>query len=214
MRLRRKPGTREKLMNEFEEYVVNEPGKLRGRWRDVLDREEIQVEFGSGKGRFITTKAVNEPDTGFIGVEKEPEVLLKTAKKAEEGQPENLKLLYFDVAGAEAVFAQGELDRIYLNFSDPWPKRRHSKRRLTHRDFLAMYGRLLAPGGEIHFKTDNRGLFEFSLNEFCAAGWDMKNIRLDYGLMEAPGDVPTEYEERFRSLGQSIYRLEAWLRQA
>ncbi len=210
MRMRRTPGARERLHDEYGRFVVDRPETHRGHWRGILGRDRLEVELGAGKGQFIVTKADRSPDVGYVAVEREPDVLLKAARKASRVLPDNLLLLHLDVDLIAEAFEPREVDRIYLNFSDPWPKNRHAKRRLTHRVYLDKYAQILAPGGEIHFKTDNEGLFEYSLEELSHRGWRLKNVRLHYGEGESPGDVPTEYEERFRGLGQRIFRLEAF----
>lgn len=209
MRIRRRKNAAEILAAEYEDFVQNQPEALRGRWKESYGCRVLHAEFGSGKGRFITTMAERHPAVLHVAVEREPEVLIKTAEKARRALPDNLHLINTDVERIEEVFAPGEVDRLYLNFSDPWPKNRHAKRRLTHQRFLARYRRILAPDAELHLKTDNRLLFEFSLNELCADGWRLKNIALDYQPAEDADDVMTEYEERFREKGQPIYRLEA-----
>ena len=214
MRIRRRKNAAEILCQEYADFVIKEPNELKGKWKETFGMDTLYAEFGSGKGRFVTTKALNQPDVLYVGVEREPEVLIKTAEKAIRKLPENLRLINTDVEFITDVFEPGEVDRLFLNFSDPWPKKRHAKRRLTYQTFLARYQEILAPGAEIHFKTDNRGLFEFSLNEFSACGWRMKNIQLDYQPAEDSDDIMTEYEQKFRGLGQPIYRLEAFLPQA
>jgi tRNA (guanine-N7-)-methyltransferase len=145
----------------------------------------------------------------LIGVEKVEEVLLKAARKAKELQLPNLALLWVDVRELDKIFAPGEVDRLYINFCDPWPRRRHAKRRLTHTRFLQIYAKILKQDGEIHFKTDNEELFEFSLNEFSENGWKLKNICLDVAKRGPEDNITTEYEEKFQELGSPIYRCEA-----
>ncbi len=164
-----------------------------------------------GKGRFLSTMARQNPDISFIGVEVVEEVLLDAVRRMNRsgGIPDNLRLVWMNASLLEELFAPGEIDRIYLNFSDPWPKTRHAKRRLTHASFLKQYADLLKPEGQIHFKTDNQGLFEFSLNEFSACGWKLQNIQLDMYKKLPEGNVATEYELKFHEAGMPIYRLEA-----
>lgn len=209
MRLRRKPGADQKLVTEYAGLVASEPLALRGRWKEALGGQRLEVEIGAGKGQFIIEKARLFPEVAFLAVEREPDVLLKAARKTGSGLPPNLRLLLFDAAAIDEVFDPGEVGRIYLNFPDPWPKNRHAKRRLTARSFLEKYQRILEPGARIHLKTDNGPLFAFSIEEFSRMKWTLHGVRLDYGLREAEGDVPTEYEERFRAAGQRIFRLEA-----
>ncbi len=210
-RVRKQPGTREALLARAPALVTG-PERQAGKWSALFgDNLPIAVEIGMGKGRFLSTMARQNPARNFIGMEVVGEVLLDAVKRMERsgGIPANLRLVWGNAAILDGMFAPGEVDRVYLNFSDPWPKRRHRKRRLTHRSFLRLYAQILRPGGEVHFKTDNRLLFEFSLNEFCDCGWRLKNIRLDLYRDLPPDNVPTEYELKYREQGEPIYRLEA-----
>ena len=208
MRIRRKPGTKEYLMASS--LVINEPQAFQGRWQEFFQRENpLHVELGTGKGKFITTMAKLFGDVNYLGVEKVPEVLIKAVKKAELLGITNLAFLMLDVFQLPEVFAEGEVDRFYLNFSDPWPKARHAKRRLTNPKLLECYRKILKPGGEIHLKTDNEQFFEYSLNQFALQGWQLRNICLDMAQRGPEFNVTTEYEEKFREQGLKIYRLEA-----
>ncbi len=148
------------------------------------------------------------PEANFVGMEVQLGVLYYAAQKLYEGEHTNAKVSLFDIEGIENIVEQGEVDRFYINFCDPWPKARHAKRRLTYRTFLDRYARLLGEGGEIHFKTDNEGLFLFSLEEFKECGWELKNVTYDLHSTDTP-NVKTEYEEKFSAKGQPIFRLEA-----
>ena len=210
-RVRKQPGTREALM-QYAPIVVLEPEQHKGKWQDVFgNANPIQMEVGMGKGKFISTMARQHPEINFIGVEVIEEVLLDAVKRMNraEGIPENLRLVWINASLLEDLFLPGEVDRIFLNFSDPWPKTRHAKRRLTHKGFLDQYAAILKAEGQVHFKTDNQGLFEFSLNEFCACGWHLQNIQLDMYQKLPEGNVATEYETKFHNQGMPIYRLEA-----
>ena len=210
-RVRKQPGTREALM-QYAPIVVLEPEQHKGKWQDVFgNANPIQMEVGMGKGKFISTMARQHPEINFIGVEVIEEVLLDAVKrmKRAEGIPENLRLVWINASLLEDLFLPGEVDRIFLNFSDPWPKTRHAKRRLTHKGFLDQYAAILKAEGQVHFKTDNQGLFEFSLNEFSACGWRLQNIQLDMYQKLPEGNVATEYETKFHNQGMPIYRLEA-----
>ncbi len=210
-RVRKQPGTREALM-QYAPIVVLEPEQYKGRWHKVFGNENpIQIEVGMGKGKFVSTMARQNPDINFIGVEVIEEVLLDAVKRMNraDGVPDNLRLVWINASLLEDLFAQGEVDRVYLNFSDPWPKTRHAKRRLTHKSFLDQYAGILKAEGQVHFKTDNQGLFEFSLNEFSACGWGLQNIQLDMYQKLPEGNVATEYETKFHAQGMPIYRLEA-----
>ena len=166
----------------------------------------IRIEIGMGKGRFLMDMARLYPEINFIGIEKYSSVLLRAVQKLEEEELPNVRLIRMDAEDLENVFAQGELDRIYLNFSDPWPKDRHAKRRLESRQFLARYDQILKKDGTIEFKTDNRALFDFALEEVEAAGWTLNektfDLHADARLNE--GNVMTEYEERFSAQGNPI----------
>ena len=210
-RVRKQPGTREALM-QYAPIVVLEPEQHKGKWQDVFgNANPIQMEVGMGKGKFISTMARQHPEINFIGVEVIEEVLLDAVKRMNraEGIPENLRLVWINASLLEDLFLPGEVDRIFLNFSDPWPKTRHAKRRLTHKGFLDQYAAILKAEGQVHFKTDNQGLFEFSLNEFSACGWRLQNIQLDMYQKLPEGNVATEYETKFHNQGMPIYRLEA-----
>ena len=197
---------------QYAPIVVLEPEQHKGKWQDVFgNANPIQMEVGMGKGKFISTMARQHPEINFIGVEVIEEVLLDAVKRMNraEGIPENLRLVWINASLLEDLFLPGEVDRIFLNFSDPWPKTRHAKRRLTHKGFLDQYAAILKAEGQVHFKTDNQGLFEFSLNEFSACGWRLQNIQLDMYQKLPEGNVATEYETKFHNQGMPIYRLEA-----
>lgn len=210
-RVRKQPGTREALM-QYASFVVLDPEQQKNRWQELFGNDHpIQMEVGMGKGKFIRTMAQQNPDINFIGVEVIEEVLLDAVKRMNRvgGIPNNLRLVWSNADLLEALFAPGEIDRIYLNFSDPWPKTRHAKRRLTHKGFLNQYAAILKADGQVHFKTDNQGLFEFSLNEFSDCGWKLQNIQLDLYRKLPEENVATEYEMKFHMQGLPIYRLEA-----
>lgn len=210
MRIRRIKNVEEKMLDKYAYMIITRPGDLRGKWCETFGKKALYLELGTGKGRFISQKAAQDRDALYVGIDKEPEIVFRAAEKSDRALPNNLKLIHFDGARLDEIFAEDELDHLFLNFSDPWPKNRHEKRRLTFPSFLDQYRKLLKEGGEIHLKTDNRDFFEYSLNSFCGQGWRLKNIRLNYMLAENSHDIMTEYEQRFRDLGQPIYRLEAW----
>ena len=162
-----------------------------------------------GKGRFLMDMALLYPEINFIGIEKYSSVLLRAVQKLEEEELPNVRLIRMDAEDLENVFAQGELDRIYLNFSDPWPPNRQRKRRLTWRAYLEVYDEILRQQGDLCFKTDNQRFFEWSLQEICQFGWLIQNISLDLHNSDFEGNVMTEYEEKFSAEGYRIYRLEA-----
>ena len=206
MRLRNIPGAREEML--VNPYVVHDPEACRGRWQEFFGNQNpIHLEIGTGKGRFLTELAAKNPDINFLGMEKYASVLLRAVQKQEALALPNLRFLCADAKDLEALFSDGEIARIYLNFSDPWPKDRHAKRRLTACNFLELYARVLSSQGALAFKTDNRPLFDFSLAQAKEAGWRVEDIT--YDLHEspfAPDNIMTEYEERFSSLGNPICR--------
>ncbi len=209
MRLRRKPGTKEVLLALVPPLVI-EPQANSGKWQQYFgNTNPIHLELGTGKGRFITALAQNNSQINYIGLELKEEVLLMGVKKAVEQNLENIAFIWGNVQELEKYFAPGELARIYINFCDPWPKKRWAKRRLTHRRFLASYKNLLNDQGQIHFKTDNKELFEFSLNEFVDEKWQLQNITLDLYKNPPEDNIATEYELKFKEKGMPIYRLEA-----
>ncbi|MBC7765237.1 MAG: tRNA (guanosine(46)-N7)-methyltransferase TrmB [Hyphomonadaceae bacterium] len=209
MRVRRKRGTMEKLA-VFDTLYCQAPQEMKGKWRTFLpNAQALHVEIGTGKGRFITTLAQLHPDIMFVAVEYVEEVLLKAVQKAEALGLKNVQFLRIDAAELETIFEDGEIDQIYLNFSDPWTKNKQAKRRLTYRAFLERYKSCLAHHGAIYFKTDNEKLFEFSLNEFCAMDWKLSNITFNLHNSGFEGNIMTEYEEKFSLLGMKIFRVEA-----
>jgi tRNA (guanine-N7-)-methyltransferase len=209
MRLRNIPGA-ESALREYPTFVDNAVS-YKGKWHEYFGNSNpIHVEIGCGKGRFINTLAERHPDINFIAVELKAEVVLRAVQRTEYREIPNLAFVQFNAAVLTELFTDHELSRLYLNFSDPWPKTRHAKRRLTYSSFLATYRQVLKADGEIHVKTDNEKLFEFSLNEFAAERFQLRNITFDLHQSKlAEDNVMTEYEQRFSSRGQRIYRVEA-----
>ena len=210
MRLRNVPGARDVMAAN--EYVFTEPEGMAGTWSQVFGNSNpVHIEIGMGKGRFITTLASMNPDINYVGIEKYSSVLLRAVEKQDELCLPNLRFIRMDAENITSVFGKEEVDRIYLNFSDPWPKDRHAKRRLTSRQFFARYNEILKSTGRVEFKTDNRPLFDFSVEEVNEAGWKLSvctyDLHNDEKLME--GNVMTEYEERFSSQGNPICKLVA-----
>ncbi|VHG89350.1 tRNA (guanine-N(7)-)-methyltransferase [Streptococcus pyogenes] len=209
MRVRKRKGAEEHLANN-PHYVILNPEDAKGRWHDVFGNDRpIHIEVGSGKGGFITGMALKNPDINYIGIDIQLSVLSYALDKVLASEVPNVKLLRVDGSSLTNYFEDGEGDMMYLNFSDPWPKTKHEKRRLTYKDFLDTYKRILPEHGEIHFKTDNRGLFEYSLASFSQYGMTLRQIWLDLHASNYEGNVMTEYEEKFSNKGQVIYRVEA-----
>ena len=189
------------------DYVIHNPQECRGKWHEVFGNDNpVRIEIGMGKGRFIMDLARLNPHINYVGIEKYSSVLIRGIQKLEADPLPNLYFIRMEAEEITSVFAKGEVDRIYLNFSDPWPKDRHAKRRLPSREFLRRYDEILIPDGVIEFKTDNHDLFQFALEELEPAGWKILQVTEDLHnnaqMME--GNVMTEYEERFSSRGNPI----------
>lgn len=190
-------------------YVVQEAVQpdCPGIWKEIFGNDHpIHIEIGMGKGKFIHTMAKAHPEINYVGIEKYSSVLLRAIQKMEQEELPNLKFLRMDAENIATVFGPEEVEKIYLNFSDPWPKDRHAKRRLPSREFLARYDKILKKDGKLEFKTDNRELFQFAVEELEPSGWKAEIITYDLHsegmLME--GNVMTEYEEKFSALGNPI----------
>lgn len=209
MRMRKKKNCAAR-MERCSELRITEPERYKGRWREAFGNDNpIHIEIGCGKGAFVTGMAAREPEINFIAIEKVEDVIVMAMEKAQAAELKNVRFIDIDAERIEDFFEKGEIVRIYLNFSDPWKKSKQAKRRLTHKRFLDRYKEVLPTGGEIWFKTDNIKLFEFSLNSFAAENFKLKNITFDLHDSDFPGNVITEYEQKFIDLGQPIYRLEA-----
>jgi tRNA (guanine-N7-)-methyltransferase len=212
MRQRNKPWAKDK-MNEYPQYVIAGPEQHKCNWANVFsEKQPLHIEIGTGKGRFITGMARANPNINYIGIELQDSVLVTALDKLIEAELPNLKLMNVNAEDLEKYFDKGEVDRVYLNFSDPWPKKRHEKRRLTYDSFLRIYENILVDEGEIHFKTDNQGLFEYSLTSFSKYGLLLNDVSLDLHRSEFVGNIMTEYEEKFSSKGNRIYRCEVQYR--
>lgn len=208
MRLRNIKGSRETIASAA--LVIHNPEEWKGRWQEFWGNSNpLYAEIGMGKGQFIMEHARRHPDINYIGIEKYSSVLLRALEKAEQEELPNLRFLRFDAEYITDIFDEDELQKIYLNFSDPWPKDRHAKRRLTSRQFLARYACILENGRTVEFKTDNRPLFDFSLREAKENGWDIAACTYDLHHDDAlnADNCMTEYEERFSSLGNPIHKM-------
>lgn len=207
MRLRNNKNAKSIL--EESKYVVKEPEKNKGKWNKVFENDNpIEIEIGCGKGNFIITNALTYPDKNFIGIEMYDTVLMYAVNKIEKDIP-NLRFIRMDARLIEDVFDK-EIDKIYLNFSDPWPKNRNAKRRLTHERFLNRYESIFKGEKTIFLKTDNVGLFEFSIESLSCFGYSLKNVSLDLVNSGFEGNIMTEYEKKFTDKGIKINRLEAY----
>lgn len=211
MRLRNIPGADEAIAQS--PYCIQDAAAYAGKWYTLFPQKApLHIEIGMGKGQFIIGMAKAHTDINYIGIEKYTSVLLRAVQKmeAEETPLDTLRFLCFNAEDIAEIFAPGEVDRIYLNFSDPWPKDRHAKRRLTSSAFLDRYDQILAKGGHIEFKTDNRDLFDFSVEEINASStWQIQALTYDLHndtSMNA-GNIMTEYEEKFSSKGNPICKL-------
>lgn len=209
MRLRHKPWAQDKL-NSYPQYVPQQAEQLRGSWQSrFAQTQPIHIEVGSGKGQFIVEMAKQHPDINYISIEIQTSVIVNVLEHQLREQLPNLQILHADGRDLTQYFADGEISRVYLNFSDPWPKKKHAKRRLTSEYFLGQYQTILVADGEIHFKTDNQGLFEYSLASMSQYGMHFKQVWLNLHASDFEGNVQTEYEEKFSARGQRIYRMEA-----
>lgn len=209
MRLRNITGSRE-IIGESE-FVVHQTERCRGNWAQIYGNDHpIHIEIGMGKGRFIMDMAKAHPDINYIGIEKYSSVLLRAVQKIESVQDKlpNVRFIRMDAETIENVFGKREIERIYLNFSDPWPKDRHARRRLPSREFLGRYDKILKEDGRLEFKTDNKELFEFALKELQPAGWQADKVTFDlhHDKEMIIGNIMTEYEEKYSSQGNPIYK--------
>lgn len=207
MRLRNIKGSKEFIENS--PFVVHQPEEYKGCWQDLFhNNNPLHVEIGMGKGQFIHTLAAEHPDLNYLGIEMYSSVLYRALERRVQTELDNLYFLRFDARNLTEIFASGDIDRIYLNFSDPWPKDRHAKRRLTSPDFLSIYDKVLLPSGYIQFKTDNRSLFDFSVESVKASGiWHIDELTYDLHHSEyLKENIMTEYESRFVAEGKPICR--------
>ena len=208
MRMRKKKNCAERMERCSGIWIKN-PADYKGRWSELFKNDNpIHIEIGCGKGSFVAGMAKMYPDINFIAIEKVEDVIVMAMEKAAAAELENVIFADIDAQVLTDIFEKGEISRIYLNFSDPWKKNKQAKRRLTHKNFLDKYKQVLNEGDYIWFKTDNRKLFEFSLNELSGFGLVLSNITFDLHATGLP-NIVTEYEERFAAQGMRIYRVEA-----
>lgn len=210
MRLRNVPGSREAIAES--NLAINEPQVLKGKWNEEFgNNNPIRIEIGMGKGRFITQLALENPDINYVGIEKYSSVLIRAIEKCQDIEVPNLRFIRMEAEYICDVFNKEEVDRIYLNFSDPWPKDRHAKRRLTSKQFFERYDNILKKDGVVDFKTDNDLLFQFSLEQVPEAGWNLVaqtwDLHNDSEMVK--GNVMTEYESKFSQMGNPIHKLVA-----
>lgn len=211
MRLRNVPGSRETIADHPLCFLEEDPQA--GNWHTIFGNDNpIRIEVGMGKGQFITTLAQQNPNINYIGIEKYSSVLVRALEKADamETQPENLRFIRMDAENICNMFAKHEVDGIYLNFSDPWPKARHARRRLTSNEFFKLYDKVLTADGTVEFKTDNRPLFDFSVEELKTSELfvlDQLSYDLHNDSKMNQGNIMTEYEAKFSSMGNPICKL-------
>jgi tRNA (guanine-N7-)-methyltransferase len=208
MRLRNKPWANDFIAGHSN-IVIQNPKEHKGKWNELFGNDNpIHIEVGTGKGQFVVGMSCAHPNINYIGIELSESVIVGALQRAVQAERTNILLLNENAEDLTDIFANGEIERVYLNFSDPWPKTRHEKRRLTFKTFLKRYEDILVDEGEIHFKTDNQGLFEYSLQSFSAYGLLLTYVSLDLHNSEYEGNIMTEYEEKFSQKGQRIYRSE------
>ena len=211
MRMRHKPHAVDTLLGH-PDIVIFKPALHKGHWAEEFGNSNpICVELGMGRGQFLSNNAAKHPNNNYIGIEKKNEVVLTALQRVLESEQsmKNLRMLPTNIDCISELFEMHEIDILYINFCDPWPKDRHAKRRLTHRRFLNEYKELLKPKAQIIFKTDNRELFDFSVGEFQDCGYEIIEITYDLHKLEDPENVMTEYEKKFSEMGVKINRLKA-----
>lgn len=203
MRLRKKWWARPEM--EQSPLFVCQPNLNKGKWNRVFGNDnDIHLELGCGRGKFIIQKALLNPDTNYIAIDLKDEVLVYVVRKAEENKLKNIRIAALNIQFIEDMFDENEISKIYINFCNPWPKRRQKKRRLTHTVFLNMYKKFLKSGSQIWFKTDDRGLFEESQGYFIESGYKIEYLTYDLHNSGFDENVVTEYEEKFVQFGMKI----------
>ncbi|RSL32899.1 tRNA (guanosine(46)-N7)-methyltransferase TrmB [Salibacterium salarium] len=210
MRLRHKPWAKQ-LIEEHPEYVISSVSQLQTSWKELFGNDNpVYVEVGTGKGKFLDNMSRAYPNINFIGIEKSESVLVMGLQRLLNEYQSNVRFINGDVLDLLEFFQPGEVDRLFINFTDPWPKNKHEKRRLTYNRFLSLYEKVMSDGAEIHMKTDNQGLFEYSLESMSRYGMTLKNISMDLHNSDKEDNIITEYEEKFYQKGQRIFRLESF----
>ena len=208
MRMRNKPWAIDYL--ESNDQFVDVNNNYSKKIKEFFSKDQpLHIEVGTGMGTFITTLAENNPDINYVGIEIDTNVMIRVTEKVVDLGLENVRLVLLDANKLMDYFNENEVDKVYLNFSDPWPKNRHAKRRLTHSNFLSSYKQLLKENSIVEFKTDNRGLFEFSLISMNTYGMKFENLNLDVHDDEPETNIRTEYEEKFSQRGHKIYWIQA-----
>lgn len=208
MRMRNKPWAMEYLSSNSD--IVDTEMAYAGKIDEFFEtKQPVHIEVGTGMGTFITELAKRNPDINYAGIELDKNVMIRVLEKVREMELENIRLLLLDANRIKEYFNENEVDRVFLNFSDPWPKKRHEKRRLTFKSFLEQYKAILKKDGELHFKTDNRGLFEYSLVSLNQFGMNFHEVILNLHENEPGDNIRTEYEEKFSARGNLIYRIKA-----
>lgn len=215
MRIRNNPKALD-IIKQHEDIVVFRPQEIKGKWKEYFSNKcdngpdaELHAELGMGRGRFLSVKGLLHKDINFVGIDLRHETVLSTLEKVLKNELRNVTLIPYNIWNLEDIFELGEVDTFYINFCDPWPKKRHAKRRLTHRLFLEKYRYFLKDGGRIEFKTDSRELFDFSVKEFEDSGFEILDLTYDLHSGNYPENIMTEYEEKFVKKGIPINRLEA-----
>ncbi|SHF80444.1 tRNA (guanosine(46)-N7)-methyltransferase TrmB [Ornithinibacillus halophilus] len=206
MRQRNKPWA-DDFLKDNQHLIIPNPKDYKGKWNELFNNNNpIHIEIGTGKGQFIVGMAKQFPNINFIGIELAKSVIVTAAQKVLDSGQSNILMLNENAMELGDIFENEEVANIYLNFSDPWPKNRHEKRRLTFHTFLDTYRKILNKDGQVIFKTDNRGLFEYSLVSFSKFGMTLEEVTLNLHALEDPENVMTEYEEKFSAKGNPIYR--------
>lgn len=215
MRIRNNPRALD-IIKQYENMVIFHTKEYKGNWNKCFSEKNsngldalINVELGMGRGKFISTQGLLHKHINFVGIDIRHEIVLSALGKVLDNELDNVILLPYNILNLEEVFETDEVDTFYINFCDPWPKQRHSKRRLTHRLFLMKYRTFLKDGGKIEFKTDSRELFNFSVNEFTESGFEIIDLTYDLHNGNYPENITTEYEEKFIKKGIKINRLVA-----